>query len=72
MAGDHALLFWIGEVVVGCIAPLAVSAFCLLGKPKSRGVVFGGATIALICAIVGSFVWRCLIYTLAQGVSVYF
>lgn len=72
MAGEHGVLFWVGTIVAGCIVPLVVGACCLLGKLKSRGAVFGGAAIALICAIVGSFVWRCLIYTVAQGVTTYF
>ena len=72
MAGEHSVLFWAGNVVVGCIVPLVLAALGLLGKTSGRGAVFGAFAVALVCAGVGSLVWRCLIYTVAQGVTTYF
>lgn len=72
MAGEDAALFWAGNVVVGCVLPLVVTVCGLLGKLARRGAVLGAASGALICAVVGSLVWRCLLYTVAQGVTTYF
>lgn len=72
ITGEHSVLFWAGDVVVGCVVPLALTVCGLLGALKSRGAVLSGAAVALICAAAGSLVWRCLIYTVAQGVTTYF
>lgn len=66
LSGSLALAFWLGNVVVGCAGPAALALLSMKGKLQTegtQGLVVAGA--ALVCAIVGSIVWRCLLYVVA-------
>lgn len=71
LAGSLAPAFWLGQVVVGCVAPAALTALMVMGKAKpeqGKALAFG----AVACAIVGSFVWRVLLYVLAVNALIQF
>ena len=66
LSGSLALPFWLGNVIVGCLVPAIISGLAMAGKLKCEGTKrLGVAVVALICAIVGSFVWRALLYVVA-------
>lgn len=71
LAGSLAPAFWLGQVIVGCVAPAALTAFMVMGKAKpeqGKALAFGAAA----CAVVGSFVWRVLLYLLAVNALIQF
>lgn len=55
LVGEHAVAFWLGNVVVGCAVPAVLAALVMVGKiPAER--VLAVAIIGLVCAIVGTLV----------------
>ncbi len=58
LEGPQAGLFWGLVVAVGLVAP-AAAAFLVRRIEGSRGALLTGA--ALVCAVAGSLVWRCLV-----------
>lgn len=66
LCGSLALPFWLLNVVMGCLVPGGVVLAGMKGKLKLEAtngmIAIGGA---LVCAIVGSFAWRCLLYVVA-------
>ena len=64
-AGSQAVAFWLGTVVVGVVAPLALTWFAKRVEGKTL-VTYGG--VALVCAVVGSLCWRCILYAVAISI----
>lgn len=62
LSGSLAGLFWGAAVVVGIIAPLAL-AFVSRRSDEKLGLPASSA--ALVCAVVGSFTWRAILYMVA-------
>lgn len=62
LAGSQAGPFWGLAVVVGLVAPIALTFFAQRGNDaKNLPLVVG----ALACAVVGSFAWRAILYVVA-------
>lgn len=66
--GQGGLAFWGGTLVIGGIAPLAL--LMLARKNKERAMTYG--TGSLVCALVGSVAWRCVLYVAALSVFAIF
>ncbi len=64
-AGSQAVAFWLGTVVVGVVAPLALTWFAKRVEGKTL-VTYGG--VALACVVVGSLCWRCILYAVAISI----
>ncbi|MEA5019089.1 MAG: hypothetical protein VB027_01850 [Gordonibacter sp.] len=64
-AGSQAVAFWLGTVVVGVVAPLALTWFAKKVEGKTL-VTYGG--VALACVVVGSLCWRCILYAVAISI----
>ncbi len=67
LTGSLAPLFYLGVLIVGIVAVLAVLYF--MNKKQASGsqvAVFGGSGLA--CAIVGGICWRCALYVVAVSV----
>lgn len=63
-AGTGATYFW-GGIVLGAAAPLAIAV--ALQKVKNESSVLPLAVSGLACAVAGSILFRCLIYTLGYS-----
>ena len=71
LGGSLAPWFWLGQIIIGCAAPAALCGLIMLGKVKPAQV--GAATgAAAACAVIGSFVWRVLLYLLAVNALIQF
>ena len=71
MTGEHALAFWLGAIVIGCIAPAIVSFLAMTGKIPADKVLVA-AVVAIVCAIIGTIVWRVLLYEVAVNALIQF
>lgn len=67
LAGDPAMLFWLGAILVGALAPM-VAAF-LAKKGKAPVACFGAAAV---CAVVGAVCMRVVFYMAGIPVFVLF
>ncbi|MDO4291523.1 MAG: dimethyl sulfoxide reductase anchor subunit [Eggerthellaceae bacterium] len=65
-AGDMAVIFWLGAVVVGMAAPLALGFMALRAEAKRVVAYVGGA---FACLLVGSVAVRVCMYALATSVQ---
>ena len=71
LAGEHAVAFWLGNVVVGCAVPAVPAALVMCGKvPAEKALAV--AVIALVCAVIGTIVWRVLLYEVAVNALIQF
>lgn len=71
MVGEHAVAFWLGVVVVGGVVPAVLSFLVMTGKiAADKTLVL--AIVALVCAIVGTLVWRVLLYEVAVNALIQF
>ena len=71
MGGEHAVAFWLGAIVVGCVVPAVLSFLAMSGKiAADKTMVL--AIVALVCAIVGTLVWRVLLYEVAVNALIQF
>ena len=71
VAGDLALAFWLGVVVVGIVAPIAV-AVLVRKKLAANGAADSAAGMlwaALACAIAGNVALRVIMYLVATSVE---
>lgn len=65
LAGSNAVMFWLGAIIVGIIAPAAI---LWLGKAKEGqqlAIYAGGAGV---CCIIGGIIWRVLLYSAAMHI----
>ena len=71
LAGEHAVAFWLGNVVVGCAVPAVLAALVMTGKiPAEKALAV--AVVALVCAVIGTIVWRVLLYEVAVNALIQF
>lgn len=68
--GSQAPLFWLGVIVVGIVAPLVLLWLARKVEVGTRLAAYAG--IALVCAIIGSIGWRCILYVVAVSVFALF
>ena len=71
LAGEHAVAFWLGNIVVGCAVPAVLAALVMCGKVPSEKAL-AVAVIALVCAVIGTIVWRVLLYEVAVNALIQF
>lgn len=64
-AGNQAVMFWLGTIVVGIVAPAVLAWMALKAECKKLA---GYAGVALACCIIGSFCWRVILYAVAISV----
>lgn len=65
LAGGNAVMFWLGVVAVGLVAPMAA---VWLGRGERGAKVAGFAGAALACTVVGGICWRIILYAVAISV----
>lgn len=70
VGGDLALAFWLGLVVVGLAAPLALTLWFLTKKKAFPTLAVPVA--GLVCALVGGGVMRALMYVLGSSIEQFF
>ena len=71
LAGEHAVAFWLGCIAVGCAVPAVLSALVMVGKiAADKALVV--AVVAIVCAIIGTIVWRVLLYEVAVNALIQF
>lgn len=68
-AGDHALLFWFGVIVIGLIVPLIL---CFIARKKSGKQVAAYAALSLVCALIGGVCFRAILYILGFSVFMFY
>ncbi len=68
LAGDLALAFWLGVVVIGLAVPLALTMRVQTAKEKA-GKVLSIAALGLGCVLVGGVVLRGIIYILGTSIE---
>ena len=69
LAGSNAVMFWLGVIIVGIVAPAAI---LWLGKGKDGqqlAIYAGGAGV---CCIIGGIIWRVLLYSVAMHIFALF
>jgi len=71
MTGQHALAFWLGSIVIGCAVPAVVTFLAMTGKIAADKVLVA-AVIAIVCAVIGTIVWRVLLYEVAVNALIQF
>jgi anaerobic dimethyl sulfoxide reductase subunit C (anchor subunit) len=69
LSGNLALVFWLGAVVIGLAAPIALA---LLAGKKSATTLTTCTGIGLVCALVGGVCFRIILYTLGFSVFMLF
>ena len=71
LAGEHAVAFWLGNVAIGCAVPAVLAALVMTGKiPAEKALTV--AVVALVCAVIGTIVWRVLLYEVAVNALIQF
>ena len=71
LAGEHAVAFWLGNVAIGCAVPAVLAALVMTGKiPAEKALAVAG--VALVCAVIGTIVWRVLLYEVAVNALIQF
>lgn len=68
--GSQAPMFWLGVIVVGIVVPLVLLWLARKIDIGKKFVVYAG--IALVCAIIGSICWRCILYVVAVSIFALF
>ncbi|WP_296012156.1 DmsC/YnfH family molybdoenzyme membrane anchor subunit [uncultured Adlercreutzia sp.] len=71
MTGEHAMAFWLGAVVIGCAVPAVLSGLVMVGKISADKALVV-AIVAIVCAIIGTIVWRVLLYEVAVNALIQF
>lgn len=62
LTGEQAPLFWLGAIIVGCVAPF-VLLMMAQRQPAEKKLAFFIA--ALVCLLAGGIIWRCITYLVA-------
>jgi anaerobic dimethyl sulfoxide reductase subunit C (anchor subunit) len=80
LAGDLSLIFYLAVILIGSTVPLVIALVmtrrknaqtALASSAKSLNAVTA-ASIALMCAIAGGVVWRCILYWVGLQTFPYF
>jgi anaerobic dimethyl sulfoxide reductase subunit C (anchor subunit) len=65
IAGENALLFWLGSVIVGAALPAVAGVLkMLLGKLNAAAM----AGLAVVCALGGGLVFRLVFYIVGASI----
>jgi DMSO reductase anchor subunit len=67
--GEHALLFWLGVVIVGLLVPL-LAAFLSRKKEGTTPTIYLG--VGLVCALIGGMCMRVVLYVLGLSVFMFY
>lgn len=70
LMGSNAPLFWIGEVIVGLLIPLAILFVLRKSEGKKNDAAF--ISVALIAALIGGICFRCLLYILGYSTFMFY
>ena len=65
-AGANAVIFWLGVVAVGLVAPLVLT--WLAKKVETGKKLAAYAGVALACVAVGGLCWRVILYVVAISI----
>ena len=65
-AGANAVMFWLGVVAVGLVAPLVLT--WLAKKVETGKKLAAYAGVALACVAVGGLCWRVILYVVAISI----
>jgi anaerobic dimethyl sulfoxide reductase subunit C (anchor subunit) len=68
LAGDLALAFWGGVVLVGLLIPLVLTGWLLSAKKQTLGWL-GVSLAGLVCVLVGGVAFRALMYILGSSIE---
>lgn len=68
-AGENAVLFWLGVVVLGLLVPVALA---VVAQKKEGGAAAGFAGGALVCALAGGMCFRVILYILGLSVFMFY
>jgi anaerobic dimethyl sulfoxide reductase subunit C (anchor subunit) len=68
LAGDLALAFWVGVVLVGLLIPLVLTGWLFAAKKKMLGWL-GVSLAGLVCVLVGGVAFRALMYILGSSIE---
>lgn len=63
LTGSNALAYWAGVQLVGVVVPVVLAFLALRANAAGKLVSYGA--LGLACAVVGAFIWRCLLYMVA-------
>lgn len=69
LTGDHAVLFWLGAVVVGIVAPLALEAWGAASRRSGKSDVAWRLPVEFVCILLGGFVLRYLVVVAALPIA---
>ena len=69
LAGSNALMFWLGAIIVGIVAPAAILWFGKANEGQQLAIYAGGAGV---CCIIGGIIWRVLLYSAAMHIFALF
>ncbi|MCD8316478.1 MAG: hypothetical protein LUB61_03620, partial [Eggerthellaceae bacterium] len=72
LTGSNALAYWLGVMVIGIIVPVVFTILALVQKGTDAKRMIWYGIISLVCCVVGSIIWRCLLYVLATYVLPFF
>lgn len=70
MSGNMALPFWLGSIVVGGIAPIALAFLATKANDVKGALPY--AISGIVCATIGGICWRCILYVVAISVFAVF
>lgn len=68
LSGDAAVLFWVGIVIVGCLAPVVCAAMSKRKLSASKAL----SIVGLACGIVGAVCLRSVFYLAGASVFMYY
>lgn len=66
LLGSQALVFWLGTVIVGGIAPVVIAFLAKKIDDMNKLALYAGT--GMVCAIVGGICWRCILYVVAVSI----
>jgi anaerobic dimethyl sulfoxide reductase subunit C (anchor subunit) len=72
VTGEHALLFWLGVVVVGLVIPLILAFVTRRTDTSQSTITLALGTCALVSAVAGALCLRVILYLLGFSVFVFF
>ncbi len=71
LTGRLAIAFWLGNVVVGGLIPAVLAYLVMAGKISADKVLLV-AVVGFVCLVIGTLVWRVLLYEVAVNALIQF
>ncbi len=71
LTGRLAVAFWLGNVVVGGLIPAVLAYLVMAGKISAYKVLLV-AVVGFVCLVIGTIVWRVLLYEVAVNALIQF